>query len=139
MLTICHNATARNEDYITHVAEEQCMLRFADQFNYGFVSSIPNTDFHSGEDKYSKIYETKLANGNLVQHKVFLVNEPRHKSDRFSILVKESKSNTYILYARGSYENMESIIEFNKNSMSYKKVIKANKDAGLHCPPFLIS
>ena len=39
--------------------EEKCLLRFADQFNYGFTNSKVNESFEFDDDRVQKFYDVK--------------------------------------------------------------------------------
>lgn len=123
---------------MTQIAEEKCLLKFADQFNYGFTAQSSNPGFEFDEDRVQKMFDVKRDDGKTLKYNVYMINEPTPskrkvtlEKDRFSILVREVKTKVYHLFVRGSNEFMENIIDFGLKASSYKRIIRANKEAGL--------
>jgi hypothetical protein len=61
--------------YITQVAEEKCLLKFAEQFNYGFTASSINAGFEFEEDRVQKVYEVKRDDGVPLKYNIYMINE----------------------------------------------------------------
>lgn len=60
--------------------EEKCLLRFADQFNYGFTNSKVNESFEFDDDRVQKFYDVKREDGVPLKYNVYLINEPTPSS-----------------------------------------------------------
>jgi hypothetical protein len=76
-------ATSRfavNCRYLTHVPEEKCLLRFAEQFNYGFTNSKVNESFEFDDDRVQKFYDVKREDGVPLKYNVYMINEPTTSS-----------------------------------------------------------
>jgi magnesium-transporting ATPase (P-type)/class 3 adenylate cyclase len=132
MFTVCHNAKVKGDEYQTHSAEERCLLKFAEQFNYACLSAIPNTGYETDEDIHQKVYEVKRQDGVAQKYYVYIINEGKTKNDRFSILAQDTSSRTFWMFVKGSTECMENLIDFGSSTNNYKKAIKFNKESGLH-------
>jgi magnesium-transporting ATPase (P-type) len=129
---VCHNAKVKGDEYQTHSAEERCLLKFAEQFNYACLSAIPNTGYETDEDIHQKVYEVKRQDGVAQKYYVYIINEGKTKNDRFSILAQDTSSRTFWMFVKGSTECMENLIDFGSSTNNYKKAIKFNKESGLH-------
>jgi hypothetical protein len=51
------------------------LLKFAEQFNYGFTSSTVNPGFEFDEDRVQKVFEVKRDDGVPLKYNVYMINE----------------------------------------------------------------
>lgn len=57
-------------------------MKFAEQFNYGFISVNSNPEFQNEEERILKTYEVKSEDGQFFKYDIYFINEPTKRTVR---------------------------------------------------------